>query len=118
MQDTQLIIHWENIPHNFVNKERGLSSKHRVGHKSNTMTQTTSLTVARERLDQKFKQMLEKELLKHSALIRKNVSCRVFVNGKLFIASCRNAKTFSNNIVNLLLMDRFNKKVDISKQIF
>lgn len=108
---TEITIHWQNIKHNFVNQEMGKSSKHRLGHKPNNLSQTTPITVNRERLDLKFKQMLERELNKHKKFIRKDMRGIIYLNGKRFYLSTRSAKNCSNDVVNALLLTRL-KKID------
>lgn len=101
----EIVLHWENRPHNFINQEIGASSKNRLGCKPNNLAQKTVLTVNYGRLDLKFKKKVESALLVHKHYIRKDTRCKVYINNKPYSLSCRNAKKFSNDLTNILIKE-------------
>lgn len=111
----ELKIHWQNLKHNFVNQETGLSGKHRLGHKPNQLSQTTTININRKRLDLKFKKEIQKELNKNKHFIRKDMRAVIFISGRRYELSVRDTKTFSNDITNILLNQKIledNKSLD------
>lgn len=132
-----LNLHWTKIP-NFSNKvdiamkvrpgggritpkkggSTSLSFKDRLGTKPSTLGQSVSLNIERTRLDLKFKQKLEKALIRYKHLIRADMKCVIYIPEKLGInltalgrleyteLTCRNPKEFSNKLTNILILRR------------
>lgn len=101
-----ITLHWDKLTSNFVNKERGLSAKHRVGHKPIYRSSTVTLTIERERIDLKWKKMLEAKLIKVMNVIHKDMTVVVFVDKRRFTLSPRNFVTLSNNIAKCIIDSR------------
>lgn len=108
-----IVLHWKITKNNFVNKERGLSSKHRLGHKAGKLEQRTTLSIHRERLDLRFKKQVETALIKNSPFIRKDLKCSVIINNTVYYLNARNPKEFSNRLTNILIEAKQPKK-DVS----
>ena len=109
------VFHWERST-NFVNNEGGKSAKNRVGHKSSSLSQRVVISVNRSKLDTTFKKMLTNEITRNRHLIRKDGRASIFIKGEKYILNCRDEYKMANNVVNLMLMDRFNNNVQIDKQ--
>lgn len=117
-----IILHWELTKQNFVNKEHGLSAKHRVGHKPALLTLSTTISVDRNRLDLKFKKMLEKALYRIAPAMHRDMRVKIFTD-KLYILSSRDLKRLSNEITNVMVFHKgyldgtkLDKQITRSKQ--
>lgn len=100
----QLILNWNVRSTNFINKdEKSKTSKLRLGHKPISLSQRTVLTIQRKRIDLKWKKEVESLLINAGSAIRKDMSCKAYINGGLYILNARNAKDFSNRLGNIML---------------
>lgn len=101
-----LVLHYAYQP-NFVNKgDCGKSSKYKLGQKVLSLATKVPVTVARDRLDLKFKKMLTAQLNSVNHLLRHDRQAQMFIGSEKIFVSSRKNKDMANDIVNALLKFR------------
>ncbi len=100
-----IVLHWELTKLNFVNQEKGKSSKYKMGCKPSNLELTTTISIDRRRIDLKFKKMLERALYKAAPALHRDMRVKVFTD-KLYILSARDLTKLSNEIANVMILHK------------
>lgn len=96
-------IHQKRRRINFVNRsEKGLSFKHRQGHKPNEMRQTVYITGLPDRISTRFKSCLTLQLKKCG--MRHDVPCVVITPFGKFESHSRRPHDWANKLANVILL--------------
>lgn len=111
----KFIFHWQHGT-NFINNEGGKSAKNRLGHKSATLNQRIVLEVKCNKISKQLKKEIECEIISKRHFVRNGIAT-IYINNKYYTVNCRDAKQVSNDLVNLMLLDKFEAKANMDYHI-